>query len=57
MDYLRCVVERITYVEGTAKFELDGKMIPVVITCRPERRKEDTFVEEALSFLRADDPY
>ena len=42
------------FVEGTAKFNLDGELIPVVITCRPEGRKEDPFVEEALSFLRAD---
>lgn len=40
------------FVEGTAKFALDGKLIPVIITCRPERRKEQDFVEEALRFLR-----
>lgn len=48
--------DKTIFVEGTAKFNLDGKLIPVVITCRPERRKEDAFVEEALSYLRADDP-
>jgi hypothetical protein len=40
------------FVEGTAKFALDGKLIPVIITCRPEGRKEQDFVEEALLFLR-----
>ena len=48
--------DKTIFVEGTAKFNLDGELIPVVITCRPEGRKEDAFVEEALSYLRADDP-
>lgn len=42
------------FVEGTAKFNLDGELIPVVITCRPEGRKEDPFVKEVLGFLRDD---
>ncbi len=42
------------FVEGTAKFPLDGKLIPVVITCRPEKRNEKKFVDEALLFLRGE---
>lgn len=42
------------FVEGTAKFELGGRMIPVVITCRPEGRNEGKFVKEVLDFLRDD---
>ncbi len=33
------------YIEGTAKFDLDGEMIPVVITCRPEGRNKEKFTE------------
>ncbi len=40
------------FVEGTAKIKIEGKLVPVVITCRPEGRKEQDFVEEALRFLR-----
>ena len=36
-------------VEGTAKFPLDdGTLIPTVITCRPECRKEDPFIDLAV---------
>jgi hypothetical protein len=37
------------YVEGTARYEIDGKSIPVVITCRPEGRKENDFTKEVLN--------
>ena len=37
------------FVEGTAKYKLaDGKSIPTVITCRPEKRNEDAFNKAAL---------
>ena len=43
------------YVEGTAKYRLGNKMIPVVVSCRPEMRNEEGFVKavaDALTNLR-----
>lgn len=43
------------YVEGTAKYRLGNKMIPVVVSCRPEMRNEEDFVKavaDALTNLR-----
>ena len=42
------------FVEATAKIEVEGKLVPVVITCRPEGRKEEAFTKEALKFLKGD---
>ena len=42
------------FVEATAKIKIEGKLVPVVITCRPEGRKEKAFTKEALKFLKGD---
>jgi hypothetical protein len=39
------------FVEGTSEYRLDGKKIPVVITCRPERRDEAAMTEAILKAI------
>ena len=45
--------DRAIYVEGVAQFALmDGTSVPAIITCRPEFRNEDLFVEQSLQAFR-----
>lgn len=39
------------YVEGTARYRFGEKMIPVVVSCRPERRNEEAFVKAVAGAL------
>jgi len=44
--------DRSIYVEGTAEYLLDGRSVPVVITCRPERRDETAYTEATVKAFR-----
>lgn len=41
------------YVEGISEYVFpSGRTIPAIVTCRPEFRNEDNFVDQALAYLR-----